>query len=165
MKKIVIVLTMLLGVLVIESSTLSDYDANADAFKSLKEQIEYVRREERKQAIIEAIIHVESRGNEKTWHPIERAAGCMQIRPIMVREVNRLVGYKKYTLNDRWSREKSVEMFIDYQNKVNPSWGAEKAAKLWNGGINGMRKKSTEKYWKKIKEELHRKKISSNFVL
>ena len=60
--------------------------------------------------MIQAMIMVESEGNDSAYHKGEKAAGCLQIRPIMVREVNRILKIQKseleYALEDRWSREK-----------------------------------------------------------
>jgi hypothetical protein len=106
-----------------------------------------------KNNLIEAIIYVESRGNTKAHNIKEDAVGCLQIRPIMLREVNRLLGYNKYKLADRWSKAKSIEMFnVIKQHTTNPT--NEKLARNWNGGWNGYKKQSTLKYWHKVKEQL-----------
>ncbi len=103
--------------------------------------------------LIEAIIYVESRGNIKAHNVSEDAVGCLQIRPIMLREVNRLLGYNKYNLADRWNKSKSIEMFnVIKEHTTNPT--NEKLARNWNGGWNGYKKKSTLKYWHKVKEQL-----------
>ena len=103
--------------------------------------------------LIDAIIYVESRGNTKAHNIKEDAVGCLQIRPIMLREVNRLLGYNKYKLEDRWSKAKSIEMFnVIKQHTTNPT--NEKLARNWNGGWNGYKKQSTLKYWHKVKEQL-----------
>ena len=83
--------------------------------------------------LVDAIIQVESRGNDSAFNAAENAVGCLQIRPIMVREVNRLIGWEVYTLEDRWDREKSIEMFNVIKDHVeNPN--GEKIARIWNGG-------------------------------
>ena len=103
--------------------------------------------------LIDAIIYVESRGNTKAHNIKEDAVGCLQIRPIMLKEVNRLLGYNKYKLADRWSKAKSIEMFnVIKEHTTNPT--DEKLARNWNGGWNGYKKKSTLKYWYKVKEQL-----------
>ncbi len=103
--------------------------------------------------LIDAIIYVESRGDVKAYNAKENAVGCLQIRPIMLREVNRLLGYNKYKLEDRWNKAKSIEMFnIIKQHTTNPT--NEKLARNWNGGWNGYKKQSTLKYWQKVKEQL-----------
>lgn len=103
--------------------------------------------------LIDAIIHVESRGDSTAHNKREDAVGVLQIRPIMLREVNRLLGYDKYNLEDRWSKKKSIEMFNVIKNHTtNPT--DEKLARNWNGGWNGYKKPSTLKYWNKVKEQL-----------
>ena len=103
--------------------------------------------------LIDAIIYVESRGNIKAHNVSEDAVGCLQIRPIMLREVNRLLGYNKYKLADRWNKSKSIEMFnVIKDHTTNPT--NEKLARNWNGGWNGYKKESTLKYWYKVKKQL-----------
>jgi hypothetical protein len=103
--------------------------------------------------LIKAVIHVESRGDSMAYNSKEDAVGVLQIRPIMVREVNRLLGFDKYTLKDRWSVGKSKEMFnIVRQNTKDAT--DEKVARRWNGGGNGHKKKSTLGYWDRVKEQL-----------
>ena len=103
--------------------------------------------------LIDAIIYVESRGNIKAHNVSEDAVGCLQIRPIMLREVNRLLGYNKYKLADRWNKSKSIEMFnVIKEHTTNPT--NEKLARNWNGGWNGYKKESTLKYWHKVKQQL-----------
>jgi hypothetical protein len=61
--------------------------------------------------LISAIIQVESGGDTLAYNSKEDAVGCLQIRPIMVREVNRLLGKDSFTLSDRRSKVKSIQMF------------------------------------------------------
>ena len=105
--------------------------------------------------LIGAIIQVESRDNDSAYNKSEDAVGCLQIRPIMVREVNRLLQRRKddrvYTLSDRWNRQKSIEMFLIFTQKISTS---EAKARCWNGGPKGMNRSATIKYWNKVKKEL-----------
>tara|TARA_R110000764_G_scaffold737_5_gene2747 strand:+ start:460 stop:867 length:408 start_codon:yes stop_codon:yes gene_type:complete len=104
-------------------------------------------------SLIDAIIHVESRGDSMAYNVGEDAVGVLQIRPIMMREVNRLLKENKYTLDDRWSKSKSIEMFnVIKAHTTNPT--NERLARNWNGGWNGYKKKSTLKYWNKVKTQL-----------
>ena len=104
-------------------------------------------------SLIDAIIHVESRGDSMAYNAKEDAVGVLQIRPIMMREVNRLLKENKYTLDDRWSKSKSIEMFnVIKDHTTNPT--NERLARNWNGGWNGYKKKSTLKYWNKVKTQL-----------
>lgn len=111
--------------------------------------------------LVEALIFVESRGKEDAvgdTHLGAPSIGVLQIRPIMVREVNRILKQKKsdkkFKLKDRFSRDKSVEMFMVWKNFHHPNDGFEKIARNWNGGPNGYRFKRTEYYWAKVRKQL-----------
>lgn len=106
--------------------------------------------------VINAIIKVESGGNPKAKS--KDCVGILQIRPILVQDVNEYLKNKKsakrYTLQDRWNAEKSKEMFVIIQEKHNPEHNIEKAIKCWNcGGFylknNGWKNKSIG-YYKKV---------------
>lgn len=138
MKKMIITLLLIL----IFQSTQNN-KIPGDIFKDFREFIW------RKEKIPFAIMQCETADfDEKIINKTEDAAGVLQIRPIMVKEVNRIIGYQKYKLTDRFSFEKSLEMFYIFQDYWNPDYDPEKAARLWNGGEDGMKKKSTEKYYK-----------------
>jgi hypothetical protein len=104
---------------------------------------------------ISSLIMVESSGNDQAHNLSEDAVGCLQIRPIMVREVNRLLKRRgeerRYTLQDRWNRRKSIEMFLVYNKNVTKF---ENQARRWNGGPGGMNKETTIKYWNKVRQKL-----------
>jgi hypothetical protein len=103
--------------------------------------------------LISAIIQVESGGDTLAYNLKEDAVGCLQIRPIMVREVNRLVGKDSFTLSDRWSKVKSIQMFNVLRSNIKEA-SNEKIARVWNGGYNGHKKQSTLKYWNKVKKQI-----------
>ena len=112
--------------------------------------------------LIQAMIMVESEGNDSAYHKGEKAAGCLQIRPIMVREVNRILDIQKseleYTLEDRWSREKSIEMFHIVNGYHNKNSTYEEIARAWNGGPNWFKKSLTKRYWKRVQKQLKKQK-------
>ena len=107
--------------------------------------------------LIEAIIYVESRGNDSAIGDRGKAVGCLQIHPILVREVNRILRRNDiplvYTLEDRYSREKSIEMFNIIAEQYE-CCDAEKVARRWNGGPRGDKKRATIKYWNKVQSVL-----------
>lgn len=102
--------------------------------------------------VINAIAQVESGGNPKAVSKSGTYVGLLQIAPICVRECNRIVGKNKFTYNDRYNKEKSIEMFIVFQEHHNPEGNMEKAIRLWNSGDkNCMKNKSkTEAYYRRI---------------
>jgi soluble lytic murein transglycosylase-like protein len=103
--------------------------------------------------LIAAIIQVESGGDTLAYNSKEDAVGCLQIRPIMVREVNRLVGKDSFTLSDRWSKVKSIQMFNILRSHLKGATD-EEIARTWNGGYNGKNNPKTLIYWKKIRNNL-----------
>ena len=114
----------------------------------------------KKDLLLEAMIIVESNGNDSCIgdRNLGRpSVGCLQIRPIMVREVNRILRKqkikKKYTLNDRYSRKKSIEMFYIWRDYHHSEDSDEVIARCWNGGPKGWKKKSTRYYWIKVVKE------------
>lgn len=102
--------------------------------------------------VINAIAQVESGGNPKAVSKSGTYVGLLQMAPICVRECNRIVGKNKFTYNDRYSKEKSIEMFIVFQEYHNPEGNMEKAIRLWNSGDkNCMKNKSkTEAYYRRV---------------
>ena len=104
--------------------------------------------------VVEAMIQVESAGKDSAYNASEDAVGCLQIRPIMVREVNRILRKQgdtlRYRLKDRWNREKSLEMFHVWREYHHPNSTDEVIARNWNGGPRGYKKQSTTRYWEKV---------------
>ena len=101
--------------------------------------------------LIAAIIQVESGGDTLAYNLKEDAAGCLQIRPIMVREVNRLLGEDSFKLKDRWSKAKSIQMFNILRSHLKGA-SDEQIARVWNGGYNGHNIPQTMQYWLKVKQ-------------
>ena len=82
-------------------------------------------------AFIEALIWVESRGDENAAGK-HNDMGVLQITPIAVAEANRIIGWEKYKLEDRLNREKSIEIFEVIQARHNPAKDLHYALKIWN---------------------------------
>ena len=65
--------------------------------------------------LLNAIITIESSNNDSAYHAGEDAVGCLQIRPCMVFDVNRILKKQnktiQYSLTDRWSRDKSCLLY------------------------------------------------------
>lgn len=101
--------------------------------------------------VIKAIVQVESEGNTRAVKG--NSCGAMQITPILVAECNNILkkrkSKKRYTLRDRFSLEKSKEMFLLMQSHFNPLNDVEKAIRSWNGG-NKYSVKRTQRYFEKV---------------
>ena len=101
--------------------------------------------------VMQAIIQVESCGNTKAKSG--NSCGAMQITPILVKECNNILrkrnSKKRFTLRDRFSLEKSKEMFLLIQSYFNPKNDIERAIRAWNGG-NNYSVKRTQSYFSKV---------------
>ena len=157
---------ILLFILIVTSTPLSSYEffdnswMNQIKVKDI-EPIEVKNVQRVPQEIVLGMIQVESNGNDEAYNESEDAVGCLQIRPIMVREVNRILKMKgeeyRFKMKDRWDREKSLEMFWIWRDYHHPDSDYEIIARNWNGGPNGYKKKSTERYWEKVNRCLEEK--------
>lgn len=101
--------------------------------------------------VIEAIIQVESEGKSDAKRGA--SVGVLQITPVMVAECNNILKQRKlrkrYTLADRKSRQKSIEMFLLFQSWFNPKHDIELAIRSWNGGMHYSVKR-TQRYFEKV---------------
>ena len=111
--------------------------------------------------LVNALIMVESNGNDSAvgdTHLGEPSIGVLQIRPIMVREVNRILKLKgtdyRYKLKDRWDKERSIEMFLIWKEFHHSDSDYEEIARSWNGGTKGPKNPRTYNYWKKVENQL-----------
>ena len=107
--------------------------------------------------LINAIIQVESNGNDKAIGDGGKAIGCLQVWKIYwldATERSNIGG--KYS--DCFTRNYSIKVFDSYMKRyareawTNPAkFDAEKVARIHNGGPKGYKKTATEKYWKKVR--------------
>ncbi len=119
-----------------------------------------------KDVLYSSIVWVESKGNANAKSR-DGSVGIIQIKPVMVKEVNRICKIKgidkRFTLADRKNPNKSEEMFWIYQEFDNPDINRDSLSKedmeimarKWNGGPEGHRKKATRKYWKKVSKRVN----------
>lgn len=109
--------------------------------------------------LIKAIGNVESRGNPNAVNG--KFVGILQISPVVIDDCNRINKLynkkKRYHYNDRYSIEKSIEIFHLIQGYYNVTDNEEVAIRLWNGG-SGWKKnpRKTDTYYKKVMAELKR---------
>ena len=78
-----------------------------------------------------ALIEVESKGDTFAVGKTNDA-GILQITPIYVKDVNRILGEQRYCLEDRFDAEKSIEMFNIMQAHYNKEQDINMAIKLHN---------------------------------
>ena len=100
--------------------------------------------------LIKIIEHIESRHNENASNG--KFVGTLQISPIMVREANKINGYKKYSLSDRNDSLMSAKIFKDIMRHHNKGKSIKKAVIIWHG-------KNNSNYRKKVIHMFNIKKI------
>ena len=103
------------------------------------------------EAIWRATCKVESNNNPLAIgdkHLREKSYGIAQIRQSRLDDYYRQTGIR-YTTKDMLDTVKAKQVFMYY---VSPD--PEVTARTWNGGPDGMKKKSTLKYWKLIQANL-----------
>lgn len=108
---------------------------------------------------IEALIQVESENNPQAVGSKDDV-GILQITPIYVADVNRILGEEAYFLEDRTDRKKSLEMFRILQNHYNPKLDINKAIKLHNPRASSRYKAKILCKINKIKEKCPKSKNS-----
>ena len=118
------------------------------------EKVEILEKEEiiQKDILLEAMIQVESRGKEGSVgdkHLGRPSIGVLQIRPIMVKEVNRIL--KKQGIKKKYFLD---EMFYIWKEFYHEEDSDEVIARCWNGGPRGWKKEATIHYWKKVQMEM-----------
>lgn len=112
---------------------------------------------------LQALIKVESMGNDKAIGDNGKAKGCLQIWDVVIQDVNRVYG-TKYVHDDAFDRAKSIDIakkYLSYYAKVfkrnNPDKvvNYEVLSRIWNGGPKGYIKNATIAYWNKVKQALY----------
>jgi len=112
--------------------------------------------------LVNAIIQVESNGKDDAVGDNGSAIGCLQIwKPYWfdATEHSNIGGVYR----DCFKRDYAVLVFDAYMKRyAREAWtdpakfDAEKVARIHNGGPKGYKRKSTEKYWRKVLTELNR---------
>jgi hypothetical protein len=97
-------------------------------------------------ALVRAIVMVESGGNNLAYNPKEQATGPFQIRPIRLKDYN-MRTHNNYSLNDMYDYDISKEIFLYYANKQEKDF--QMIARNWNG-----RGPKTLEYWKQVKKHI-----------
>lgn len=85
-----------------------------------------------------AIGEVESGYDDAAYNEKEDAAGWLQIRPIMVAEANRLLGYEVFNAADRYDAEMSYLIFTVVMEAHNPGLDIDKAIEVWNPNADAV---------------------------
>ena len=83
---------------------------------------------------MQAIAHVESNNNHNRHNKRTDAVGWLGIRKSMVREANRILGYKRFKYGDRYSKRVQKQIFRIVIRHHNPKLNLRTTCKIWNTG-------------------------------
>ena len=116
--------------------------------------------------VIIAIEKVESNGNPYAINKKENALGCLQIRPIMIADYNRITGENlphDVAYNRAMAFIIAQEIFFFYMKRIEKP-NAKHLAFIWNGGggawkrvdnpKNDLKQKRLDLYWEKVRMHL-----------
>ena len=105
-----------------------------------------------------AILEVESRDGRdpRCWTELPTGElGPAQMMRCRVDDVNRILGSRQYTYEDRLKRRKCREMFEVSCDHYWPQGGPEQWARHWNGSpTGGPSQQATEGYWQRIQQAM-----------
>lgn len=114
--------------------------------------------------LLSALIAVESGGND---HARGRHGelGALQIKAILVRDVNRIMGtsYAHAQVTNRATATFIANAYLSHYGK---NLSDESLARLWQGGPKGLRKSSTRAYGRRVMRELERQRtVNESFTV
>ena len=105
---------------------------------------------------VDAIVNAANPRGLGCWNPLHpcvdndiHSAAGLQLRQECNNILQKRKSKKRYTMNDRFSVEKSKEMFILIQSYFNRANDVEHAIRSWNGGQHYSRK-ATQRYFEKV---------------
>jgi soluble lytic murein transglycosylase-like protein len=103
--------------------------------------------------LLSALIQIESGGNDQAKGR-HGELGALQIKPIMVRDVNRIMG-THYTHSQVTNRATATFIANAYLSHYGRNLSDESLARLWQGGPRGAKKSSTRAYARRVMRKLH----------
>jgi hypothetical protein len=113
--------------------------------------------------LLSALIQVESGGND---HAKGRHGelGALQIKPILVRDVNRIMGtsYAHQQVTNRAIASFIAKSYLAHYGK---NLSDESLARIWQGGPKGHRKSSTRAYARRVMRELENRTVKQSFTV
>jgi soluble lytic murein transglycosylase-like protein len=108
--------------------------------------------------LLAALIAVESGGNDLA-RGRHGELGALQVRPCVVKDVNRVVGgnYRWSEMTNRVTATRVARAYLDHWGS--PSRLGRKPtdrdlARVWHGGPNGWKRRQTLVYWKRVRARI-----------
>jgi hypothetical protein len=104
--------------------------------------------------LLSALIAVESNGNDQARGK-HGELGALQIKSIMVRDVNRIMG-THYAHAQVTNRAVSIFIAESYFSHYGRNLSDESLARIWQSGPKGLRRSSSRAYGRRVMRELER---------
>ena len=104
--------------------------------------------------LLSALIQIESGGNDQAKGR-HGELGALQIKSIMVRDINRIMG-THYAHQQVTNRATATFIANAYLSHYGRNLSDESLARLWQGGPRGAKKSSTRAYARRVMRELDR---------
>ena len=107
--------------------------------------------------LIIALITIESGGNDFAIGDDGKAYGCLQMHAAYVQDAAEHAG-KDWIHEDAFQRDVAIQIFMAYMDRyataerLGHEPTIEDIARIHNGGPDGYKKSSTDKYWEKVKK-------------
>ena len=102
--------------------------------------------------LLSALIHVESHGNDLA-RGRHGELGALQIKPIMVRDVNRIMG-THYAHQQVTNRATSIFIANAYLSHYGKHLSDESLARLWQGGPKALHRSCSRAYGRRVMRKL-----------
>ena len=102
--------------------------------------------------LLSALIQIESGGNDLARGK-HGELGALQIKPILVRDVNRIMG-THYAHAQVTNRAVSIAIASAYLAHYGKNLTDESLARIWQGGPSGHRRASTLSYARRVMRKL-----------
>ena len=102
--------------------------------------------------LLSALIQIESAGNDLARGK-HGELGALQIKPIMVRDVNRLMG-THYAHTQVTNRTISLFIANAYLSHYGRNLSDESLARLWQGGPKALHRSSSRAYGRRVMRKL-----------
>lgn len=110
-------------------------------------------------ALAAAVVAVESGGNDLAVGDGGRSVGAYQINRAVVRDVNRIYGtaFSWQGMTNRADASTVFRLYITAyctEQRLGRQPTEQDAARVWNGGPTGHRKRATREYWRRVSREI-----------
>ena len=106
--------------------------------------------------LLAALIAVESGGDDLA-RGRHGELGALQVRPCVVRDVNRIAGthYRWTEMTNRWAAVGVFRIYTGhYCAKLGRPVTDQDRARTWHGGPTGWKRRQTLAYWKRVRAQI-----------